>query len=29
MAPCASQTVEVIEKAVAPVKSWLERIFGK
>jgi penicillin-binding protein 1B len=29
MAPCASQTVEAIEKAVAPVKSWLERIFGK
>jgi penicillin-binding protein 1B len=29
LAPCASATAEVIEKAVAPVKSWLERIFGK
>ncbi len=35
-APCASSTVEAIEKAadsvkqtVEPVKNWLQRLFGK
>jgi penicillin-binding protein 1B len=28
-APCASGAAEVIEKVVEPVKSWLERLFGK